>query len=207
MDEPKIAVLASGNGTNLQAVLDDPVVGAWVVLVVSDRPDARALRRAADRGVEAVHVDPEAHPGIDAYAAALVEVLREREIGFVALAGFMRVLGPEAVEAYAGRILNVHPSLLPAFPGADSVADALAWGVKITGVTVHLVDEQVDHGPIVAQEAIVVRGDDVWSTLEERVHEVEHRLLPAALRALVEGRIDVDDRLVRVAEPSTGAGT
>jgi phosphoribosylglycinamide formyltransferase-1 len=118
----------------------------------------------------------------------------------VALAGFMRVVGSELVRAFDGRMLNVHPALLPAFPGAHAVADALAWGVKVTGVTVHLVDEEVDHGPVVFQEAVEVRSDDDWDALEARVHEVEHRLLPAAIRAVVEGRIHVDGRRVRVVE-------
>jgi phosphoribosylglycinamide formyltransferase-1 len=197
--DARVAVLASGEGTNLQALLDDPVVGPWIVLVVSDRAGSRALKRAHDRGVEAVHLDPAIH---DAYAEALVDLLEDRSIQAVVLAGFMRVLGAEATEAFRGKILNVHPSLLPAFPGATSVADALAWGAKVTGVTVHLVDEEVDHGPIVAQEALQVFPDDDWDSLEARVHEVEHRLLPEAVRALVEGRIVVEERVVRVSEGS-----
>src|SRR4029450_4164776 len=116
----------------------------------------------------------------------------------VALAGYMRIVGPELVGAFADRILNVHPALLPAFPGTSAVADALAWGVKVTGVTVHLVDEEVDHGPIVLQEAIEVRPEDDPDALEGRIHEVEHRLLPAAVRALGEGRLVVEGRTVRV---------
>jgi phosphoribosylglycinamide formyltransferase-1 len=112
----------------------------------------------------------------------------------------MRIVGPELVEAFQGRMLNVHPALLPAFPGTTSVADALRWGVKVTGVTVHLVDAEVDHGPIVFQEALSVLPDDDWDALEARVHSVEHRLLPAAVRALVEGRILVDGRIARVLE-------
>jgi phosphoribosylglycinamide formyltransferase 1 len=114
----------------------------------------------------------------------------------------MRVLGPELVGAYAGRILNVHPALLPAFPGGNAVADALDWGAKVTGVTVHLVDEEVDHGPIVLQEALPVLAHDDWDALEERVHEVEHRLFPAAVRALIEGRLRVEGRKVAIEEES-----
>jgi len=194
--DARVAVLASGGGTNLQALLDDPVVGPWVTLAVSDRADAHALERARARGVEAVHIDAASGDGFD---RRLVEQLRDRSIGTVALAGFMRILGPEVIDAYRGRILNVHPALLPAFPGAHAVADALAWGAKITGVTVHLVDERVDHGPIVAQEAVEVAADDDWDSLEPRIHEVEHRLLPMAVRALVEGRLSVTDRHVRIA--------
>jgi phosphoribosylglycinamide formyltransferase-1 len=196
----RVAVLASGGGTNLQALLDDPVVGPWIVLVVSDRADAHALERARSRGLEAAFLDPRGHPDRTAYDRAILELLRDRAVDVVALAGFMRVVGPELVRAFEGRMLNVHPALLPAFPGTQAVADALAWGVKVTGVTVHLVDEEVDHGPVVLQEALEVRPDDDWDALEARVHEVEHRLLPAAVRALVEGRIKVDGRRVLVRE-------
>jgi phosphoribosylglycinamide formyltransferase-1 len=204
VSKARLAVLASGEGTNLQALLDHPVVGPWVALVVSDREDARALERAGDRGVEAVFIDPIDHPGRAEFDRALLRVLREREIGVVALAGFMRIVGPELVRAFEGQMLNVHPALLPAFPGTTSVADALAWGAKVTGVTVHLVDEEVDHGPIVFQEALPVLPDDDWESLEARVHDVEHRLLPAAVRALVEGRILVQGRRVRVMQEASG---
>lgn len=198
--QARLAVLASGGGTNLQALLDDPVVGRWIVLVVSDRRDAPALERARARSVDAVFLDPKAHADRGAFDHALLELLRERGIEVVALAGFMRIVGPELVRAFVGRILNVHPALLPAFPGTSSVADALEWGVKVTGVTVHLVDEEVDHGPIVVQESLPVLPDDDWDALEARVHEVEHRLLPVAVRALVEGRVVVDGRRVRILE-------
>ena len=196
----RVAVLASGGGTNLQALLDDPDVGPSVVLALSDRADAGALGRARARSVEALHVDGSAFPDRAAFDGAVLEALREREIDIVALAGFMRILGPELVRAFRGRMLNVHPALLPAFPGMQAVADALEWGVKVTGVTVHLVDEEVDHGPVVFQEAIEVLPDDDWDALEARVHEVEHRLLPAAVKALADGRLVVEGRTVRVLE-------
>jgi phosphoribosylglycinamide formyltransferase-1 len=194
----RVAVLASGAGTNLQALLDDPVVGTWVTLVISDRSDANALERARARAIEAVGVDPARFADRAAFDHALVGTLRDRAIDIVALAGYMRIAGPELVGAFRDRMLNVHPALLPAFPGTSAVADALAWGVKVTGVTVHLVDEQVDHGPVVFQEAIEIAPDDDRDALEERVHEVEHRLLPAAVRALGEGRLVVEGRNVRV---------
>jgi phosphoribosylglycinamide formyltransferase-1 len=200
----RVAVLASGGGTNLQALLDDPDVGPSVVLALSDRADAGALDRARDRSVEAVHVDPAAFADRAAFDRAVLKNLRERDIDIVALAGFMRILGSELVGAFRGRILNVHPALLPAFPGARAVADALDWGVKVTGVTVHLVDEEVDHGPVVFQEAIEVLPDDDWDALETRVHEVEHRLLPAAVKALAAGRLVVEGRIVRMLQEATG---
>jgi len=198
--DARVAVLASGEGTNLQALLDDPVVGPWICVVVSDHRDARALERARSAGVEAVFLDPGVSPDRDAYDRAIRAVLQERKIGAVALAGFMRILGPELVRPYEGRILNIHPALLPAFPGAHAVENALAWGAKVTGVTVHLVDEEMDHGPIVLQEAVPVHDDDDRESLETRIHETEHRLYRWAVRALVEGRVEVEGRRVRIEE-------
>lgn len=202
--EARIAVLASGEGTNLQALLDDPVVGGWIVLVVSDRADTKALERARDRGIKAAHLDPNGYPGRASYDRALRELLEGERARYVALAGFMRMLGPEVVGAFEGRIVNVHPALLPSFPGAHAVSDALSWGARVTGVTVHLVDEKMDHGPIVAQEAVPILPDDDWDSLESRIHEVEHRLLPAAVRAMAEGRLRVEGRIVRVFEELPG---
>jgi phosphoribosylglycinamide formyltransferase-1 len=196
----RVAVLVSGEGTNLQALLDDPIVGPAIALVVSDRADAPALDRAKRAGVETLVLGASEFPGRDGLDRALLEGLHSRDVDVVALAGFMRILGGEAVRSFAGRMLNVHPALLPAFPGASSVADALAYGAKVTGVTVHLVSEEVDSGPIVLQEAIPVFDGDDWDSLEARVHEVEHRLLPRAVRAMLEGRIRVEGRRVHIEE-------
>ena len=200
--DARVAVLASGQGTNLQALMDDPVVGPWIALAVSDRRDAPALERARARGVKAVFLDPAAYPDRPGYDRALRDLLESERIEYVALAGFMRIVGPEVVGAYSARMLNVHPALLPAFPGTEAVADALAWGAKVTGVTVHLVDEEVDHGPIVSQQAVELRDDDDWDSLELRIHLAEHRLFPGAVRALVEGRLKVEGRVVHVLEVS-----
>ena len=200
--DARVAVLASGQGTNLQALMDDPVVGPWIALAVSDRRDAPALDRARAGGVKAVFLDPAAYPDRPGYDRALRDLLESERIEYVALAGFMRIVGPEVVGAYASRMLNVHPALLPAFPGTEAVADALSWGAKVTGVTVHFVDEEVDHGPIVSQQAVEVRDDDDWDSLESRIHQAEHRLFPAAVRALVEGRLKVEGRVVHVLEGS-----
>jgi len=191
-----VAVLASGSGTNLQSLLDDPSVGPRIALVVSDRADAKALARARGRGVEAIHHDPASFPSREEHDRALVELLHSRGVELVCLAGYMRILSPVAVRAYEGRILNVHPSLLPAFPGAHAVRDALAWGAKVTGCTVHLVDEEVDHGPIVAQEAVTVLDDDDEATLHARIQEVEHRLYPEAVALILEGKVRVEGRRV-----------
>jgi phosphoribosylglycinamide formyltransferase-1 len=194
----RIAVLVSGSGTNLQALLDDPVCGPRIALVLSDRRGVKAIERAESHGVEWAVLDPKDVADREAFDRAVVSLLTERGIDVVVSAGYMRLLGPAVLEAYGGRWLNVHPSLLPSFPGMHGVADALAHGVKVTGVTVFLVDEGTDTGPIVLQEAIEVFEDDDWDSLEARVHEVEHRLLPAATAALVQGRIRVDGRIVRI---------
>jgi phosphoribosylglycinamide formyltransferase-1 len=201
--EARVAVLASGSGSNLQALMDHPVVGPWVVLAVSDRSGAYALERARRHGVEAVFLDPAPHPDRASFDRALLSILRDHEIRFVALAGYMRILSPEVVRAYAGRMLNLHPALLPSFPGAHGIRDALAWGVKVTGVTVHIVDEELDHGPIVSQESLLVPPDDDEDSLASRIHEVEHRIYPEAVRALVEGRLAVGGRHVRVLREPT----
>ena len=198
--DPRLAVLASGEGTNLQALLDDPAVGPHVALVVSDRADARALERARAHRVKAVFLDPAGHPVRSSYDLELRDLLRDERVDFVVLAGYMRILGPEVVASFPEAILNVHPALLPAFPGTRSVRDAFEWGVKITGVTVHFVDEEVDHGPIVAQSAVKVLPDDDLHVLEARIHGAEHRLLPLAVRALLEGRLKVEGRRVHVVE-------
>jgi len=194
----RIAVLVSGSGTNLQALLDDPVCGPRIALVLSDRPAVKALQRAESRGIESAVLEPQDFEDRGTFDRAVADLLRDRGIDVVVSAGYMRLLGPAVLEAYRGRWLNVHPSLLPAFPGMSGVADALAYGVRVTGVTVFLVDEGMDTGPVVVQEAIEVHEDDDWDSLEARVHEVEHRLLPAATAALVEGRIRVEDRKVTI---------
>jgi phosphoribosylglycinamide formyltransferase-1 len=194
----RAAVLASAVGTNLQALLDDAWVGHSIVLVVSDRPGAGALDRARASGVETLVMTPSDHPSPEAYDRALAEALEDREIEFVFLAGFMRILGPAVVRSFPDRILNVHPSLLPAFPGAHAPRDALAWGAKVSGCTVHIVDEEVDHGPIVLQEAVPVLPEDDANRLHARIREVEHRLYPRAARLLIEGRLKVEGRIVHV---------
>ena len=198
--DARIAVLVSGSGTNLQALLLDPVIAPHVALVLSDRPAILALARAAEAGVETLVIEPDRFRDRDAFSRAVAEELERREIDLLVSAGYMRILGPEVVKRWHQRFLNVHPALLPSFPGMHGVRDALAYGVKTTGVTVHFVDDGVDSGPIVLQESVEVRDDDSWDTLEARIHEVEHRLLPAAVRALIAGRLSIDGRHVRIAE-------
>jgi phosphoribosylglycinamide formyltransferase-1 len=196
--EARIAVLASGAGTNLQALLDDPHVGPCIALVVSDKPRAAALDRARIRGVKAVVLQPSHYESREEFDRALTGLLEEEAIEFILLAGYMRILGASTVQAFRDRILNVHPSLLPAFPGSQPVRDALTWSVKVTGATVHVVDEDVDHGPIVLQEPVLVLPEDDERSLHQRIQAVEHRLFPQAARLLAEGRLKVEGRLVHI---------
>ncbi len=192
----RIAVLVSGSGTNLQALLDDPAIRPHLVLVVSDRPDVPALARAKDAGVESAVIEPTGDR--DELSKAVAMLLESRDVDLIVSAGYMRVLGSPVVERWANAWLNVHPALLPSFPGMHAVRDALAYGVKVTGVTVHFVDEGVDSGPIVSQEVVAVPEDDDWDSLEARIHATEHRLLPAAVRAWLEGRLHANGRTVTV---------
>jgi phosphoribosylglycinamide formyltransferase 1 len=196
--DARIAVLASGAGTNLQALLDDPHVGPWIALVVSDKANAGALGRARVRGIKAVSLEPAHYSTREEHDRHLDALLEEEAIEFVLLAGYMRILGPAVVRAFQDRILNVHPSLLPAFPGGHAIRDALEWGAKVTGCTIHLVDEEVDHGPIVLQEPLPILSGDTEDSLHERIQQVEHRLYPRAARLLVEGRLKFEDRRVHV---------
>jgi phosphoribosylglycinamide formyltransferase-1 len=194
----RIAVLVSGNGTNLQALLDDPFCGPRISLVLADRPAITALDRAEVRSIETLVIDPASFAERDAFDEAVAAALQRHGADVVVTAGYMRLLGRPVLDVYGGRWLNTHPALLPSFPGMHGVRDALAYGVKVTGVTVFLVDEGVDTGPIVLQEAIEVRDGEDWASLEPRILEVEHRLLPRAVRALVQGRLVVDGRHVTI---------
>lgn len=194
---PALAVFCSGQGTNLQAILDATRRGrlrARVALVVSDRPEAKALTRAHRAGAEARYVDPTRYETRAAYERALIALCEARRVRLVCLAGFMRILSPVFVHRYRRRILNIHPALLPAFPGAHAVRDALAWGAQVTGVTVHVVDEQVDHGPILLQEPVRISPGESEARLLAKLHAVEHRLYPEAIRLVLEGRIRLSGR-------------
>jgi phosphoribosylglycinamide formyltransferase-1 len=194
----RIAVLVSGSGTNLQALIDEAAIRSHLDLVLADRVGIQALDRAERAGVPTAVVDPATYSDRDGFDDAVLGVLQEHAIDVLVSAGYLRVLGKRVLDVYEGRWLNVHPALLPSFPGTHAVRDALAYGVRVTGVTVHLVDEGTDTGPIVLQEAVEVTSVDDWDSLEPRIHEVEHRLLPRAVRALLDGRIVADGRRVRV---------
>jgi phosphoribosylglycinamide formyltransferase-1 len=185
-----IAVLISGEGTNLQALLDDDEIE--VTAVASSREDAGGLERARGAGVETAVFALDANPDRDDRDRALGDWLEERAVKLVVLAGFMELLGAGFIRRFAGRIVNVHPSLLPAFPGMNAIEQALDYGVKLIGVTVHLVDEGIDSGPIVLQEALPLTYPRNVEEIEARVHEVEHRLLPRAVRLMAAGRVSPD---------------
>lgn len=191
-----IAVLASGSGTNLQALIDTPGVRSHIALVVSDNADAHALVRARDAGIEAFVVAWEDFDDRSEFSSAVADAVEESGAKGVVLAGFMRVLAPSFIDRFPLRVLNVHPSLLPAFPGAHAVEHALEHGVKLTGVTVHFVDEKVDNGPIIAQVPVQVLPDDTVESLHSRIKVVEHRLYPEVVEAFVNGRLSVGGRKV-----------
>lgn len=187
----KVAVLVSGNGSNLQALIED---GITVDAVISNVPGARALERAEAAGIETAVFDAADYPGREARDAALADWLDSRGIALVVLAGYMHILADAFVQRFSGHIINVHPSLLPSFPGAHAVADALAHGVRWTGATVHVITTELaapDTGPIVLQEPVALRHDDTVESLHRRIQAAEHNLLPRAVRLFLEGRVAV----------------
>ena len=199
----RIGVLASGRGSNLQAIIDAIEAGKLdcrLAVVVSDRADAQALERARKHGTEAVFMDPKGYPNRDAFDQAVLAILAEHQVELVCLAGYMRVLSPMFVRALPGRIMNIHPALLPSFPGLHAQRQALQHGVKVSGATVHFVNEGVDTGPIICQAAVPVREDDTEETLAARILEQEHQLYPRAIRLYAEGRLEVRGRRVYVNE-------
>lgn len=188
----RFAVFASGYGSNLQAIIDalkKDKVSARLCLVVSDNKKAFALTRALKAGIPTVTFDPQAFATRQAMDRAMIKELRTFHVDFVVLAGYMRILSPVFVKAFHNKILNIHPSLLPSFKGAHAIKDAFDYGVRSTGVTVHLVDEKVDHGPILAQEALSIRAKDTLRTLEARIHRIEHKMYPKIIDLFAKGKI------------------
>jgi phosphoribosylglycinamide formyltransferase 1 len=196
-----IAVLASGSGTNLEAIaaaIESGEVPARIALVLSDNPKALALDRARRRDIPTAVVELKDYPDRPAYDHAVLEALRGAGVGLVVLAGYMKLVGREIIQEFRGRIMNIHPALLPSFPGEHGVLDALEHGVKVSGVTVHFVDEGLDTGPIIVQRAVPVEEGDTEETLHNRIHEVEYQAYPLAIRLFAEGRLEVEGRVVRV---------
>ncbi len=197
----RLAVLVSGRGTNLMAVhgaIGAGTLPAALALVAADR-EAPALRWAEAQGLETFFADAR-QIGMPAWERELVARLERAQVDAVVLAGFLRILSPDFVDRFTGRIVNVHPSLLPSFPGLDAIGQALRYGVRVTGVTVHFVDHGLDAGPIILQEAVALHPGESPEELETRVHAVEHRLLPKAVGLLALGRLDVQGRIVHITE-------
>lgn len=199
----RVAVLASGRGSNLQAVIDAIEAGqvsAQIVCVISNKRDAVALERARKHGLKEVFVDPKPFVGRpdsrEAYDRALLGILQQHEVELVLLAGYMKIVTAVLVNAYANRMMNIHPSLLPVFPGLDVQKKAIEWGCKLAGCTVHFVTEGVDEGPIIIQAAVPVLEDDTPETLAARILVQEHKIYPRAVQLFAEGRLRVDGRRV-----------
>jgi phosphoribosylglycinamide formyltransferase-1 len=204
----RLAVLVSGRGSNLQSIIDAVArseLDATIAIVVSNRPEAPALARARAAGIEATGLQPGDYPDRDEYDRAIVGVLNARDVGLVCLAGFMRRVGAPLLEAFPHRILNIHPSLLPAFPGLDAQRQAIEHGVRVSGATVHLVAPEVDSGPIVLQAAVPVLDSDTVETLSARILIEEHRIYPEAIRIVLDGGWALEGR--RLIRRPNGAST
>jgi phosphoribosylglycinamide formyltransferase 1 len=203
----RIAVLISGRGSNLQALIDamaDGRLDATIAAVISNRVDAGGLARASAAGIETLTLDHRSYPSRDTFDAAIAEQLAARQVALVCLAGFMRLIGPRLLEAFPNRILNVHPSLLPAFPGVEAQRQALEHGVKVSGATVHLVTGELDGGPIVLQAPVPVRDDDTVESLSARILIEEHRIYPEAVRIILKGGWSIEGRRLRIGDSLIG---
>jgi phosphoribosylglycinamide formyltransferase 1 len=196
----KLCVLVSGSGTNLQAIIDQlhGSAGIEVAGVASDKADAMALRRADEAGIETAIYARDDHPSREARDEAIGDWIEARGADLVVLAGYMQLLSHSFVERFRNRVINVHPALLPSFPGLDAVQQALDHGVKVTGVTVHFVDEGVDSGPIILQQPVPVPADREWQALEDAIHATEHALLPEAIKLIAQGTVRIDPSNPRI---------
>lgn len=202
MNITNIAVLVSGRGSNLQAIIDAVEKGAIpdasVAVVISDVSGAYALTRAHNHGIDAIFVDPDRYDNKAAYETEVLRILETYDIGLILLAGYMRVVGSTLLKPFANKILNIHPALLPSFPGLHAQRQAFKHGVKVSGCTVHFVDEGVDTGPIILQKCVPVLEDDTEETLADRILIQEHKIFPEAVRLFVQNRLRIEDRRVRI---------
>lgn len=207
----RLGVLASGRGSNLQALIDaieSGTVQARVAVVISNKKEAQALERARVHGVPDVFLDPKSYAGMidkrEAYDRGVLDILRKHEVELVLLAGYMKIVTPLLIEAYRNRMMNIHPSLLPSFPGLEAQKQALDWGVKVAGCTVHFVTEGVDEGPIILQATVPVLEGDSPETLAARILIEEHAIYPRAVQLYADGRLLVEGRRVRIADGAAG---
>ena len=196
-----VGVLISGRGSNLQAIIDaseKKKMPAKVVVVVSNRPDAYGLERAKKHNIPTAVFEPNNFPDKNTYELEIVKTLKEHKVDLLCLAGYMRIVGPVLLEHYQGRMMNIHPALLPSFPGLNVQKAAIDHGVKVSGATVHFVDEGCDTGPIIVQAAVPVLENDTEETLSARILEQEHRIYPEAIKLFAEGRLKIEGRRVRI---------
>ncbi len=199
----RIGVLASGRGSNFQSIIDEiesDRLKAEIVLLITDNPSAFAIERARKHGVEYLVVQPKEYPSKDDYFVRIADALKKKNVELVVLAGFMKIVGKPLIDAFPNRIMNIHPALLPSFPGLHGQKQAIDYGAKISGCTVHFVDEGMDTGPIIIQAAVPVFQNDTEETLSERILKYEHRIYPEAIRLFSEGKIKVEGRKVRIKE-------
>lgn len=195
----KLAVLVSGRGSNLQAIIDsieENNLAAEISLILSNVPDAYALQRGKKHGLESIFLDPKSFSSRDDYEKQMIQLLQSKSIDLVCLAGFMRILGKKFIEAFSGKIINIHPSLLPAFPGLNVQEKALKHGVKFSGCTVHFVNEEVDGGAIILQAVVPILDEDDVQSLSSRILEQEHIIYPEAIRLIIEDNIEFSGRRV-----------
>ncbi len=203
IEKLKLGVLVSGRGTNLQSILDAIDHGripAEVAVIVSNKQNAPALERGKKQGIESRFLNPKDHATREDYDRALVALLKQHEVGLVCLAGYMKILTSGFIQAFQGKIINIHPSLLPAFPGLDVQKKALDHGVKFAGCTVHYVEEEVDSGPIILQAVVPVQDNDTVDTLSARILEQEHQIYPRAVQLIAENRVRIEGRRVLIQE-------
>ena len=198
MGKKNVAVFVSGSGTNLQAIIDADIEAANLSVVLSNKPDAYALERALNHNIPVEVVDHKEFDNREAFEAEIIERLENYDIELVVLAGFMRILTPFFVNTYKQRIINLHPALLPSFPGVHSAKQALDYGVKVTVVTVHFVDDGVDTGPIILQSVVPIDDTDTEDSLLEKIHEEEHRIFPRAVKLFCEDRLTITGRIVSI---------
>lgn len=182
----KVAIFASGNGSNMQAFMDYEELACDIVLLVCDQPGAVVIDRAKRHDVPSFVCSPQDMKSKQAYEQAIIEQLRASEVEWIILAGYMRLIGPDLLHAFEGKIINIHPSLLPSFKGLHAIEQAMEAGVKVTGVTIHYVDEGMDTGPIIAQEAVQIELGDSLQEVEEKIHAVEHRLYPKTVNEMIQ---------------------
>lgn len=201
----RIAVLASGSGTNLQAIIDaceSRYIPGEVVVVISNRKNALALERARRKGIPAYFVNPKDFPDRKTYDLKLASIIKEYKADLVAMAGYMLIVTTDFIRTFRNRIMNIHPALCPAFPGTRAIKDALEYRVKVTGVTVHFADEGTDTGPVILQYPVFVLDDDTEESLAERIHSVEHKLYPLAIKLFAEGKLKLEGRHVKILDPT-----